>query len=320
MEDNIKLFKTIRCPESCKKQLCPYYHSAKDRRRKIITYLPYLCLEAVQNDFCLHEDCSFCSNYTEFLYHPSNFQANKCINKLIAAECSYGIYCPYKHSEIIHKDERSALKNEEYLGGDDLSENKDIGYIIKHVKNMKVEDGEDVRNEKEEVDEFKYIQGKELKIFEDRHNEFKDTKAKNFDISMACQNIATYVSAFLNTEGGKIYYGISDSGVVSGIKLVRRTRDLFTQSLDGILNRFDPPLRPDLYKITYQPVYAANHEPLNNTYIIEIEVKQGYSSDIYFTHKKEAYIRRDSSVNLLKGPALIEFSRRRQPNIVNNIS
>jgi hypothetical protein len=157
----------------------------------------------------------------------------------------------------------------------------------------------------------RYVYMQEVNLYEDRFNEFKECRGRSFDVTYACGLLANYVSAFLNTQGGTIYYGISDSGYISGVKLMRRTRDLFTQSFDGILNRFNPPVGPELYSVSFSPVYSKEGAMMQELYIIEIEVKIGDKKRIYYTHKQEAYIKRDSSVNLLKGPALVEFAKNR---------
>lgn len=164
----------------------------------------------------------------------------------------------------------------------------------------------------EDLANIKYMYGEEINKFEDRNNEFKECKGKNFDISTACLMISSYVSAFLNTEGGTIYYGVADNGLITGIKMNRKGRDLFTQSFDNILNKFRPAIGPSLYRMNYAPVYNKQRKVIPDLYVIEIEVTQGDLDKIYFTHKEEAFVKRDSSVSQLKGPSLLEFSRLRQ--------
>jgi Putative DNA-binding domain len=156
-----------------------------------------------------------------------------------------------------------------------------------------------------------YTLGKEINKFEDRKNEFKECKGRGFDLTFACDLLSKYVSAFLNTEGGTLYYGISDNGVVSGVTMNRRVRDLFTTAFDGCVNKFRPPVEPSYYRLNYFPVYSSSGNPLNNIYVIELEIQKGDENKIYFNHKEEAYVKRDSSVSLLKGPSLSEFTLRR---------
>jgi hypothetical protein len=155
-----------------------------------------------------------------------------------------------------------------------------------------------------------YVIGAEINAYEDRWNEFKECLG-SFNISVACQMIANYVSAFLNTEGGILYYGISDSGKVSGVKLARKSRDLFMRSFDGILNKFRPPVGPELYNIYFQPVKNREQSQMLDLYVIEVQVKQGDATKIYFTHRDQAFVKRDSSLSELRGPALVEFTLQR---------
>ena len=131
----------------------------------------------------------------------------------------------------------------------------------------------------------RYVYMQEFHLFEDRFNEFKECRGRSFDVTYACGLLANYVSAFLNTQGGTIYYGISDSGYISGVKLMRRTRDLFTQSFDGILNKFNPPVGPDLYSVSFSPIYSKEGGLMQELYVLEIGVKIGDKKRIYYTHK-----------------------------------
>ena len=45
-----------------------------------------------------------------------------------------------------------------------------------------------------------------------------------------------YINAFLNTEGGTIYFGVRDDGVVLGAPLNRKARDSLRLNVDGIVS------------------------------------------------------------------------------------
>lgn len=320
MEICYEKFKSEKCNSNCSDILCEKYHSNYDCRRPNMNYSSIICIDAVKNGYCSHQNCRSCINYTEYLYHKNNYKTRKCIAVTIGAECLLQSLCPYSHTPNDRNDFLEKLKNAEkskaaaktqpkvnYVKKTEVVENKSQNEEVK-IEQKKSEASVNVPPQVKQT----YFHGYEVQLFEDRYNEFKECKSRNFDISYACNLVSTYVSAFLNTEGGIIYYGISDSGYVSGVKLPRKNRDLFTQNFDNILNKFRPPVGPELYSVSFEPVYSSNGTQMQDTYVIEILVKKGDIRKIYYTHKEEAFIKRDSSVSQLKGPSLVEFSKNRE--------
>ncbi|GMR53866.1 hypothetical protein PMAYCL1PPCAC_24061, partial [Pristionchus mayeri] len=57
------------------------------------------------------------------------------------------------------------------------------------------------------------------------------------------------ISAMLNTQGGKIYLGITDDGVVEGLTMNHSQIDHFYLSLHDTLARFRPAVTPEMVKI-----------------------------------------------------------------------
>lgn len=51
--------------------------------------------------------------------------------------------------------------------------------------------------------------------------EFKQLKILDVEVALR------YICAFLNTKGGRLYFGIKDDGVVKGMHLSRRDIDEF---------------------------------------------------------------------------------------------
>ncbi|KAF8367209.1 hypothetical protein PRIPAC_85038, partial [Pristionchus pacificus] len=57
------------------------------------------------------------------------------------------------------------------------------------------------------------------------------------------------ISAMLNSQGGKIYLGITDDGVVEGLTMNHSQMDHFYLSLHDTLARFRPPVPPEMVKV-----------------------------------------------------------------------
>ena len=52
--------------------------------------------------------------------------------------------------------------------------------------------------------------------------------------------ILEIICAFLNSEGGILYIGITDDGRIEGIQVNRKYRDEFCLQLDFHLRKFEP--------------------------------------------------------------------------------
>jgi hypothetical protein len=333
MEDFLPGIKTAKCIPGCQEASCSRYHSLFDYRRSTITYSPVICLEAVKSGFCTHSSCLHCINYIEYLYHPQVYKTRECISSKLGLICFQGAICPHSHKdhpeekgpsfpkkpekpEKIQEKIKEPAKQANEVQLPEQSENK-TPLLQEERKESPavfippnpVQPEDHPKSILQNEARLKFIINQEVQFFEDRYNEFKECRGRSFDVTYACNLLSSYVSAFLNTEGGTIFYGISDSGFVSGVRMMRRTRDLFTQSFDGILNKFRPAIGPDLYSVLFNQVHGKDGLVMNELYVIEVRVKQGDKKKIYYTHKEEAYIKRDSSVNILKGPALVEFAR-----------
>lgn len=288
-------YKTNPCKNSesvfgCNQKLrCIYYHDKDDKRRSTdINYQPVLCLESIPDKTCPHESCNKCRNKIEYLYHPDNYKTKNCIYKTRNLTCLHAI-CPFIHPE----DANLAKKIEEIKPFEPTISTKQLPLSV-------------------EIDY--YVYGEELKSYEDRRTEFKSCTTRGFNVNIAADLVAPYVSAFLNTEGGTLFYGISDNGRVSGVLLTRKLRDLFVLTMDCNINRFTPHLSSDEYSIRFVNVLNPQKVRINDLYVIVIKVNKSKISEIYFTHKNEAFIKRDASISQLKGQALLKFYEKKRDN------
>jgi len=69
------------------------------------------------------------------------------------------------------------------------------------------------------------------------------------------QFISKYACGMLNTgKGGLISMGILDTGRIEGFSLSRYQQDHVRLSIQDTFDRYDPPVPPHLYKVTFRPV------------------------------------------------------------------
>ncbi|XP_060081569.1 uncharacterized protein LOC132560884 [Ylistrum balloti] len=67
--------------------------------------------------------------------------------------------------------------------------------------------------------------------------------------------VSRALNAYLNTGlGGTCYLGVTDKGVVHGLKLTGYMKDHVVGSLDDLMARYNPPVKQHRYKVRFVPV------------------------------------------------------------------
>jgi hypothetical protein len=109
----------------------------------------------------------------------------------------------------------------------------------------------------------------------------------------------------LNANGGIIYFGIEDDGVIKGVPLNRSDRDKIRLMISSV--RLDPPA-VGLFKVKFAKV--AQDKQLNSEstrYVVQIHVKKGFPGEIYCTFAGEYFVRQNGFVVQLKGQSLKQY-------------
>lgn len=92
-----------------------------------------------------------------------------------------------------------------------------------------------------------------LPIEEDGKNEFKEVTERSV-LNSIKSNLEKYAIGFLNANGGSLFFGITNSGVVLGFQTDRRKRDDIVNLAVSILNNVRPKVPPQCYKIEFLPL------------------------------------------------------------------
>ncbi|ATC64804.1 hypothetical protein CMV30_12970 [Nibricoccus aquaticus] len=148
-----------------------------------------------------------------------------------------------------------------------------------------------------------FVLGEALKCEETRHVEFKEVKGPNpfGSISNAADE---YAVAFLNSEGGRIYWGIRNTDrVVVGVELSASERERLREVVVGKLSEIQPQLDPGRFKLTLHPVINGE---VNST-VVELEVPAGNSSKPFYTGGHGCFVRLDGVKKKLSGQQLTDW-------------
>lgn len=152
---------------------------------------------------------------------------------------------------------------------------------------------------------------KMITLEEDRFHEFKEIKGKNpFG---AIQNTADeYVVAYLNSEGGSIFWGIRNNDrVVCGVYLTYEDRDKLRQNISNKLVSIQPAIDPTAFKVHFHQIIDEEGNSIENLTVLEIVVPRIDSNTLYFTAGNEAFVRIDGIKKKLSGPEIQDWIVRR---------
>ncbi len=145
-----------------------------------------------------------------------------------------------------------------------------------------------------------YIVGETLEKEENDLFEFKAVQQTANVVVHIARICSKYVPAFLNSGGGRLMFGVEDDGKIVGVALNRAQRDAVRLSIDSLV------VEPDcthLMELIFSPVIGASVE----RYVVELCIGAGEPSVLYCTRAGEHFVRKNSAVYMLKGPALMSF-------------
>ena len=119
------------------------------------------------------------------------------------------------------------------------------------------------------------VAGRKLKIDEDRCIVFKfvqlqrDDFQSQTDLSCLLDEAETYLNAFLNTNGGEIYFGVADDGTVRGQPTMNENKRNYIRSAIGQrLRRFNLPVSSEFYSVEFKEVIDVDGYCVVDTFVI----------------------------------------------------
>ena len=137
---------------------------------------------------------------------------------------------------------------------------------------------------------------RQLQVLEDSRAEFKEVVIGDRSVrSPNTEEMAGEMVAFANAEGGVVFLGVDDDGIVRGIP-PDRTSDVEAWVINVASNNCDPPIRPILRREHLQGPTDAQ------CIVILVEVRRGLY--VHSTSGGRHYIRVGSTKQLLRGAML----------------
>ena len=124
----------------------------------------------------------------------------------------------------------------------------------------------------------------------------------------------TVICAFLNSEGGSLFFGVDDKGKIVGTRLTQEQYDQFLQHINHDFHHmFHPTLDISIYAIQRHQVLNSKGFAITDTFVIEIKAIKPQSDETYFVKAGQnwtPFYRRDATVQkMLPG----QIKRRLRP-------
>jgi mRNA-degrading endonuclease toxin of MazEF toxin-antitoxin module len=153
-----------------------------------------------------------------------------------------------------------------------------------------------------------------LDVLEDKEYEFKEIKGNNPKSSIG-GNVAIYATSFLNSNGGRILYGVTNDRIVKGFKATAEQIDEIRRVIYDSLRTIVPTLSADHYHIEFHPVYDKNLQVIEDLYILEVVVPPSRDKEAVYFHKgTDLYIRVEGVKQHLKATEIVSFIRNKLLN------
>lgn len=159
---------------------------------------------------------------------------------------------------------------------------------------------------------IKYELNKEIDEVEKRNVEFKEVKGNN-PCDAIIDNAEIYINAFLNSKVsriGVIKWGISDDGIVKGVRLSKKDRDIIDRKISERIGQMKPYVSTESIQISYEEV-GCNNEIIHDLYVVEISVETVASDILFATSKNEVYIKTDGGKKKLNSYEIQQELKRR---------
>jgi len=157
---------------------------------------------------------------------------------------------------------------------------------------------------------FVFQLGEQVKEEEGYNLEFKAITGHN-PLNRVRKVVSKYITAFLNSEGGTIYFGIEDDGTVSGLLMSRQIRDETRRFIDQKVREIDPPIDPSLVRVQFFPVHDKEGQR-DNLWVLKVSVERG-SEPVYHERRGgKAWVRQSGSITCLNSSQIKERIARYQ--------
>lgn len=141
---------------------------------------------------------------------------------------------------------------------------------------------------------IRFVRNERVPVEETRHYEFKEVKGNN-PVSAIENTADEYAVAYLNSEGGRIFWGVrNEDGVTVGVSLTYKQRDDVRKAVTNKLAMIRPAIAPTSWRVEVHDVFE-NDEIVPSLFVVELVVPKPPETGMLFaTGNRDCFVKTDS--------------------------
>ena len=154
---------------------------------------------------------------------------------------------------------------------------------------------------------IRFIQGQPVPFEETRFYEFKEVKGEN-PVRSIVKTAEEYTVAFLNHEGGRIFWGIRDGDRITiGVILNERQRDGIRRKISEKLGAINPPISVDHWQLEFHSIHSIQAQTIEDLWVVELLVQPPPEKTVFYTSSGELFVKTTGGRQKLLGPQVTQF-------------
>ena len=162
-----------------------------------------------------------------------------------------------------------------------------------------------------EPTQIRFVQGEPIPFEETRFCEFKEIKGEN-PVNRIKKDSDEYAVAFLNREGGSIFWGIKDGdGITVGVTLNKQQKDKVRRVASGKLRSITPPISVEDWDLRFHKVYDLQGDIVEDLWVVELLLQLPRKREVFYTNSGKLLVKGEGVRDELLGPEATEFILRR---------
>ena len=163
--------------------------------------------------------------------------------------------------------------------------------------------------------QIRFVQGQPVPFEETLFYEFKEIKEGNNPVPPIIKHSNEYAVAFLNREGGRIFWGIRDTDrITTGVILNEQRRNETRTKVSEKLGAIQPSISPEDWRLKFHNVYDLQGEIVEDLWVVELVVFPPQKRDVFYTGSSDLFVKTEGGRQKLRGQQITEFILRHLQN------
>ena len=139
--------------------------------------------------------------------------------------------------------------------------------------------------------QIRFVLDQPVPFEETRFYEFKEIKGGKPADSIT-NTADEYAVAFLNLEGGRIFWGVRDSDRITvGVSLDERQRDNVRRKVSEKLWGIRPPISDEDWDLEFHQVYELQGNTTVDLWVVELVISPQQEKQVFYTNSGELYVK-----------------------------